>query len=171
MKDVELGKVESCAFEPCPDCPWRVSNRGRRSKHKVEGEKYGWFTQRNRDRLWAGMRRGEAMTCHPTDPRHPGSPEDAKTKECAGALILQQRELVVLDRLMKAGDDSSQTLRRYKKLRPGGLTRDGLAILAWNAQFGAVPLMGGREMGRPNLNAEVEVAPGKLPWPPEGIEL
>jgi hypothetical protein len=32
----------------------------------------GWYTKANLQRLWAGMRRGEDMTCHPTDPDKPG---------------------------------------------------------------------------------------------------
>lgn len=165
----EQQPVGMCAAEPCPDCPWRVANHGRRSGAKVEGESYGWFTQRNRDRLWARLRRGEAMTCHPTDPRDErhGAAPGTKTKECAGAVILQQRELVILQRLLRS--DADTALASYRTARPAGLTREGMAVLAWNAQMGAVPLLGGRQMGRPNLNAAVAVGPGRLAWPPRSV--
>ncbi len=79
----------------CKECPWRKSNQGKRTKG-------GFYTKANLRRLWAGLRTGEApgMTCHGADPR--GKAIDAEPVEdlggeskveCAGALLLVQREL------------------------------------------------------------------------------
>jgi hypothetical protein len=170
--------VDVCAKEPCPHCPWRTANRGRKTKHKVDGPKggYGWFSAKNRQRLWAALKRGEAMICHPTDASDPryGAPEHAQARECAGALILQQRELMVLDKMFLAAkaegvpekDVYKTVWRRYRKERPGGLTREGAAQLMLAFPFGSVPILGGRRaMGEPNLMAEVEAGKGKLTWP------
>ena len=93
---------------PCAQCPWRMSNRGKRIKTKYAS--YGWYTKKNLQRLWAGLRTGEApgMTCHPTDPDNERPedwkevPKEAKTKECAGALLLIQRELDLFKKDIKA---------------------------------------------------------------------
>ena len=84
---------------PCAACPWRKSNQGKPHPH-------GWYTKKNLERLWAGLRSGEApgMTCHPTDLNnevpegHRAPPETVEAKECAGALILVIRELKLLEK-------------------------------------------------------------------------
>lgn len=163
-----MSDVSPCADEPCQDCPWRTSNVGRRSPMKVVNETYGWFSAKNRRRLWAKLRRGEAMTCHPTDPRHPGVAEGVKTKECAGALILQQREFMVYQALF-AELGADEALAEYRRRRPGGLTRKGIVAIAWNGLYGHVPFFGGRQQGRPDLNADVSLGDGKLPWPTKEV--
>lgn len=83
-----------CAPKACVACPWRKANQGKPHPH-------GWYDQSNLDRLWRGLRTGEApgMTCHPTDTNnlvpegHREPPESAVRHECTGALILVQREL------------------------------------------------------------------------------
>ena len=54
------------AKSPCQACPWRVENHGKRHPD-------GWYTKANLRRLWSGIRRGEEMSCHPTDPSNPVS--------------------------------------------------------------------------------------------------
>ena len=77
-------------------------------------------TLSNIRRLWAGMRRGEHMTCHPTDPHNPviekalakgiqPAPESARTIQCIGAVILQQREWMVFQ------DVYGGNLARYRR--------------------------------------------------------
>lgn len=123
--------------KPCPDCPWRKSNQGKPHPH-------GWYSRRNLRRLWAGLRSGKApgMTCHPTDPDnlvpegHRGAPEGSRPKECAGALLLVQRELRKLEK----------TPERYLKENRDGLTRSGVAFWALercvlaNTPFGGTSL-------------------------------
>lgn len=105
--------------KPCQDCPWRKSNQGKPHSH-------GWYTIQNRRRLWAGLRTGEApgMTCHPTDPNndvpdgHRTPPKGSQAKECAGALLLVQREL---NRFQK--DPKGYCKARGRR----GLSKEGIA--------------------------------------------
>ena len=130
---------------PCSACPWRRENQGKRHPG-------GWYSLKNLKRLWSGLRRGVAMSCHPTDPRNPvpeGMPTpnvgDA-THECTGALILQQREL------MLAQENFHSDTREYRKARPFGMPRAGFAQLVARALFGGTIALPGQAMARPNLN-------------------
>lgn len=140
------GPVEEAQLKPCAQCPWRTENHGKRHPG-------GWYTKANRQRLWARLRRGDSMTCHPTDPTNPvpegmaPAPEHATTHECAGALILQQRELMYLQ--------SAPDLKSYRRSRPSGLTVEGIQELISRALFGGVPMIGGRKMAEPDLNEPV----------------
>lgn len=144
--------VQPALKNPCKDCPWRTSNQGKRHKD-------GWFTKANRDRLWAQMRRGESMTCHMTDQDNPVPegyktvPETATTHECAGALILQQREF------MKLQEECEADIPTYRKRWPRGLTKDGIMTILHRHLYGGQPFLGYREMSTPNLNAEVSHEP------------
>jgi hypothetical protein len=107
---------------PCAECPWRAANAGKPSP-VVDGHRYRWYSKANLSRLWAGLRRGEMMTCHPTDPRmiqRSGKtvPESATTFICAGATILVQRELVLFQ--------EGSGVPAYRRARPRGLTRLGM---------------------------------------------
>ena len=143
--------------EPCLACPWRQENHGKRHPD-------GWYTRANRTRLWSKLRRGDQMSCHPTDPTNPVSdraqeqgyrpaPEHADKRVCIGALILQQREVTL------AGEAVS--LGAYRKTRPRGLTTEGIARVVERVIFDGTPF-GGPKMGRPNLNFAVAHDP--LPW-------
>lgn len=131
----------------CLACPWRLANQG--TAHPD-----GWYTQKNLSRLWARLRRGGDMSCHPTDPTVPISdkakaagyriaPEHAEVRECVGAHVLKQREL------MRAQD--YPTPAAYRRANPLGLTREGLAAILSRAIFGSTPL-DGRTMPIPDLN-------------------
>lgn len=145
---------------PCKDCPWRTANQGKRHPD-------GWYTVKNLRRLWTGIKDGEAQSCHPTDPNNEVSPaaqaagyrpapEGSAVLECRGAVILAQREMMLLSH--RYGDDVSA----YRRARPRGLTRRGIAAVAMRIAFGHVALLGGKPMGRPDLNAEVSHP--ALPW-------
>jgi hypothetical protein len=98
------------------------------------------------------MRRGERMTCHPTDPRmvewpgYEGTGNSREVRECAGALILQQREFEVCQ------SDYKANVAQYRRERSMGLTKDGLRAILHRALFGATPLGGGLPMASVNLN-------------------
>jgi hypothetical protein len=120
--------------DPCAACPWRASNQGKRHPD-------GWYTKANLRRLWAKLRAGENMTCHPTDRDNPVSPravaagyrvagEHAKTRECMGSVILQQREFTYLQ------DDCAVDLARYRREHPRGLTQAGVLAMVHRAMFG-----------------------------------
>ena len=139
--------LREAAESPCVHCPWRTSNQGKRHPD-------GWYAKKNLRRMWAGLRRGESMSCHPTDPRNLGSPravqagyrpapETAVTRECCGALILQQRELALLQ------GPYSTNLARYCRERRGGLTKMGIARLVNRMIFGHCDSW---PMTRPALN-------------------
>lgn len=138
------GRVEAATPKPCVDCPWRTENHGRRHAD-------GWFTKANRARLWARLRRGEAMTCHRTDPDNPVPdgyrtvPETATTHLCAGAEVLQQREVM---KLQAIGGDVSAYRRRW----PRGLTTEGLRAIVVRHLYGGVPMVGGVPLGKVNLD-------------------
>lgn len=113
------------------------------------------------------MRRGEKMTCHPTDPRMSDvvdegysdfrpAPEGAETRECAGALIVAQREMMVLQQ------EFASDVRLYRRGRPKGLTREGILSVVSRAMFGGT-ILGGLPMAKPNLN-EPDVGHPALPW-------
>lgn len=163
------------AKTPCAACPWRLSNQGKRHPN-------GWYTKANLRRLWKGLRRGEPMSCHPTDPHNPVTPEDEaaghkpapegmEPRECAGSLIVCQREAVIFDAIAKEPevDATKSGLRAYRERRKGGMTREGLAEVISRYFFGGTPL-GGGEMSRPDLN-DSDVGHPDLPWPPRSVKL
>lgn len=92
------------------------------------------------------MRRGDTMTCHPTDHAMTQAtggrvPESVQTHECTGAIILIQRELQYLQ--------ESPDYRTYRQAHPRGLTRDGAAEMISRLLFGGVMAA---STARPNLN-------------------
>lgn len=145
-------KLEAACPQPCDACPWRTANHGKPHPH-------GWYRAKNLARLWAKLRRGETMSCHPTDPDNlvpegaPQVPDDRETHECAGALVLVQRELT------KVNSFDKPAVPQYRKAHGRGLTQHG--VLAWieRIMFGGVPLVGGVKVTRPDLNAEVSHPP------------
>jgi hypothetical protein len=144
------GPVEVCKHEPCAACPWRRSNLGKPSP-LVENQKYRWYTAANLKRLWAQLRKGDPMTCHPTDPMMRQATgnyvkDHTVTYECTGAVILQQREFQYLSDIIERGG----SIKDYRRQHPRGLTADGAECLLARLIWGGTPLA--RRMGRPNLN-------------------
>lgn len=160
------------ANTPCAHCPWRASNQGKRHPN-------GWYTKANLRRLWKGLRRGEAMSCHPTDVNNPVTPEDEaaghrpapegmEVRECAGAVILCQREVMVFQEIAKHYKPGA-SMREYRRLRSRGLTLDGLGEIVSRVLFSGTPLTSG-DMSKPDLNHD-DVRHPDLSWPPDGVEL
>lgn len=144
--------IQPAATTPCSACPWRKSNHGKRNAG-------GWYTKANLRRLWAGLRRGERMSCHPTDQRmndDPGQtvevPDHVQPRECAGALLMVQRELNLLEALDKT---EPEPVRAYLSQRPRGLTRRGLganiqrAMLPWPGEVPFVAVQDTPDVGLP----------------------
>jgi hypothetical protein len=150
---------------PCPACPWRAANQGRRHPGH-------WYTQANLRRLWAGLRSGEDMSCHPTDPGNPvpegmkGAPRGARVLECAGAHILRQREFMRFQHILlrEAHDDLSTGLRLYRERHPRGLTKAGIMAIVARHVFGSVPLLGSGVLPHPDLREPGITGPGLVPW-------
>lgn len=91
--------MKNDATPPCKGCPFRPENFGKRT----DG---GFYTKKNIRRLWSGVRRGEVMICHATDPNahetgSPAKPKPGQIKEggervCLGALALYRQEEALL---------------------------------------------------------------------------
>lgn len=152
MED-ELKKVVPACPNACSFCPWRLSNqRSKPDPHK-------FYTLGNLARLWKGLRNGARMSCHPTDPRmaefegYEALAVRESTNECTGALIIVQREWMVFQNLALENPKSKKTLQTYKKLRPNGMTREGLILIAERAMFGGT-FLNPVAMARPNLGDE-----------------
>ena len=117
----------------CAHCPWRLANQGKRHPH-------GFYSKKNLQRLWAGMRRGERMSCHPTDSRmaeFEGYEQTAVREtmhECAGYLILVQRELAKFGHICKQREKLGlkDGYAVYRREHPMGLLREGLTVHSFN---------------------------------------
>lgn len=135
-------KLVAASPQPCVHCPWRLANQGR------QPDPHGFYTAASLHRLWNGLRTGNApgMTCHPTDPQmdafdgYEATAARERTHECAGALILELRELAVFEWFtrqveaeVRAGVKlrGGEAYRRYRRARKGGLNRAALAELVW----------------------------------------
>lgn len=148
------------AKSPCVHCPWRIENHGK--PHPS-----GWYTKKNLRRLWAGMRAGERMSCHPTDASNPvteadqkagykPAPEDAKMRECAGSVILQQREVQRFGDIVDA-DPGGNAIRTYRQMWPKGLTREGLMAVVSRATMtwpGEIPMRRDHDLNEPVATAD-----------------
>lgn len=120
------------AERPCAACPWLVANHGRPHPD-------GWYTKANRRRLWGGLRQGEMMTCHPTDPDNPApsdrpeavAPAGRPTRLCAGAWALIMVEVSHVDAELRRPGGS---FARYRAERPHpAMTKEGAAAQAMRA--------------------------------------
>jgi len=147
---------------PCAQCPWKLENQGTRHPG-------GWYTKANLRRLWGGLRRGERMTCHPTDPDnavececHTAPPPGTVTRECAGSIIVLQRELQRLNDVVMAGGSFAD----YRRANPKGLTREGAACHLLSTALATNPITG-FQMGKPNLNDKSIGFPDLVPWVPK----
>ena len=150
--DDGLKQVEPACPVPCKFCPWRLTNQG----SKPDPHKF--YEQGNLARLWKGLRDGARMSCHPTDPRmaefegYEALADREVTHECAGALVIVQREFMVFQALAPA-HPKGKALTAYRKARPNGLTRYGLIAITERALFGGT-MLNPLAMAHPNLGDE-----------------
>lgn len=153
--------------KPCAHCPWRVENQGKRHKH-------GFYTKANLRRLWSGLKNGERMTCHPTDPEmaefegYEKTADREVTYECAGALILVQREVMrfqsqYTDTIDPTPEATKAALKAYREKHPKGLTKVGLFRHMMAVAFDGNPMTGPRA-ATPDLNTEGIGHPDLVPW-------
>lgn len=123
--------VEPALPRACSHCPWRIGNQGKRTTD-------GFYSKANLQRLWNGMKQGELMTCHPTDPRMnefesaPRVSECATTHICTGATILVQREWMRFQAIAEA-NPGRDPYRIYRALDGPRMTREGLFATAMQA--------------------------------------
>lgn len=94
--------------KPCPTCPWLKANHGKPNPPGVESlrangvdDLHDWFSTKNLRRLWHGIRRGEGMLCHSTDPqadRYGGKKVDSGHERiCTGCVALAERHIRILE--------------------------------------------------------------------------
>lgn len=122
----------------CAQCPWRLSNHGKRHPH-------GFYTKKNLQRLWNQIRNGGyPQSCHLTDPSHPdhikvGAKPGAKAQECPGSVILIKRELLSL--CSKDHEVDNDKLADYLRDKKHGLTKNGLRywLLGRASQLAGTP--------------------------------
>lgn len=147
-----LHKVEPACPRPCSVCPWRLSNQGVKHAHD-------FYTKSNLARLWRGLRAGARMSCHETDPRmaefegYEALVDREVTHECAGALVLVQREWMLFQGMCEADPKGKRTLQQYRRARPNGLVREGLIALMERAMLGG-SVLNPVAMSLPNLGDE-----------------
>ncbi len=159
-----LGKVEPACPVPCKHCPWRLANQGSKP------DPHRFYTPGNLARLWKGLRAGARMSCHPTDPRmaefegYEDQADREVTNECAGALVLVQREWMVFQKMCEADPKGKRTLQLYRKQRPNGLLREGLVAIMERAMLGGT-VLNPVAMSRPNL-ADEEIGYPAIDRPP-----
>lgn len=82
------------------------------------------------------------------------APEGTEARECAGALILVQREFMHLQRTFHAN------IGEYRRARPSGLTRSGIMAILERA---VLVMPGQKPMPKPNLNEE-DIEHPTLTW-------
>lgn len=114
---------------PCPGCPWLIKNHGKPSPEIVAELRknnlhiWPWYTVTNARRLWSGIRRGEPMLCHETDPkasRYGG--KDATSgheRMCVGMMILVAKHV--------NGIQTFKSFKDYTAANPLGFTRRGFS--------------------------------------------
>jgi hypothetical protein len=142
-------KEPAVLTKPCAQCPWRLSNQGKRH--------FGsFYTKTNLRRLWNQVRGGGAQqSCHLTDPQHPdhiaaGAKPDSVASECPGSVILVMRELRKISEIDNGNVDKN-TVTEYLRMRKKGLTESGL--LYWvvsRHQLGGVQYLGGPKLPQVN---------------------
>lgn len=129
---------------PCRECPWRVSNQGRPVPDKYAGT----YDREQRLTLWSELReRGYQQACHLSasdrkmfpngdDPEWTAAgfqaiPDNARLRECGGAVAAALREMRLLD--------AEGSLEAYEQERPKGFTREVAALWALRMRGVVVP--------------------------------
>ena len=153
--DTDGEPIESCGSTACGTCPWLRSNHGK--KHSA-----GWYTKTNLRRLWGGMRQGENMICHATDPNsitYGGDKlvQPGHERPCVGALVLVKHSFNRLEELKSLKDYKTGVGQRMSK---GGMVRWAERIMF------AGTAMGGPELLMPNMQQDVGV-----PWQDDVLNL
>jgi hypothetical protein len=101
------------------------------------------------------------MSCHPTDPENEVPegqtpvPDHVQPRECTGALVLVQREVMRFQKIADDARTAREALRCYRLNHPRGMTKGGLQYLVSRAIFDGTALGNKHAMARPNLGAAV----------------
>lgn len=157
IERVEEDNVTDGCTAPCKGCPFLRENQGK----KTDG---GFYSVKNLRRLWSGVRQGETMICHATDPNahesgSPAHPKEGQIKPgnervCLGALFLFKRE----EQLMGGLGSFKQYAKHPRAAKPP-MTKMGFLRVVEAVMFANTPLGCTIEWLMPDMSANVG-----LPW-------
>ena len=145
---------EKCE-NPCATCPFLTKNHGRENpngfteKKKNDKSLIDWYDSRNLTRLWRdGIRKGEAMLCHSSDPeaaKYGGTnAKKGHEKLCTGSVILVYKHLKFLERTIKKLENPKLVQQLYRaKAGKYPMTKEGQAIWLWNFAIGKTNVFNG----------------------------
>jgi hypothetical protein len=149
------GENDACAHA-CATCPWLKQNHGKPHPQK-------WYTTTNLKRLWNGIRRGEGMICHATDPQsieYGGKGAQAgHERMCIGSLVLVIRSL----RRLEHGD-----LKAYRAGVGLRMTKPGMLEWAGRIMMAGTPLGPRRQVLPAVINGSPEIG---VPWPDDVLNV
>lgn len=168
---------------PCSTCPFRRKNFGKpnpegfdpkRAEAERGGRFFDWYSEANLRRLWTkGLRHGEAMICHATDPgaaAYGGKPAAPGCERlCVGALAVVFLHAKFVENFLNENPTSkpAETLRAYRAAAGRfPMSREGL--VSWTLQINT-GRAGGRIIGvglpLPASLSSAAVKAVGVPWP------
>lgn len=152
----------------CGGCPFKKSNFGKETPNP-ELTDYDWYSEENMKRLWDGLRDGEDMVCHSSDPDSVEYGSECKIKDshtphlCYGALLVIFRHAKAFEKMLNEHPDSPDTAYKNYVRQCGSekpMTMRGLTEFIMKVNFGRTSLLGGLPMPK---NIKDDDAVG-LPW-------
>lgn len=117
----------------CATCPWRKANQ----ENPPANLPKEWYTRKNLDRLWNGVRTGKTPNhiCHALDPdaKDYGGPEKSGgvKQVCAGMTFLLIQEVNAMN--------AAGTLKGYQEAREKPLSKRGALVVLEQSVFGGYP--------------------------------
>jgi hypothetical protein len=162
---------------PCATCPFLKSNFGKPSPEGFDPRRataqhgrrfYDWYSLENLRRLWnGGIRKGEVMICHATDPGaevYGGkSAAPGNERPCLGSIAVVIRHLKFIEGLIKEGRQPNEWPKLYRAAAgPYPLTKAGMFAWAMMVNTGRTDLLGGMPIPESLPAAAVEAC--GVPW-------
>lgn len=161
---------------PCATCPFVRANFGRpnpsgydprTAECKHGRDFYDWYSPENLRRLWtSGIRNGEVMICHATDP---GAAEyggkaaaPGNERPCIGSLAIVLLHMKYIERLVEEGKTKNWKNVYQEAAGAYPLTQEGMFAWAMMISAGRTDLFGGMKIPA-SLSAEAVEACG-VPW-------
>jgi hypothetical protein len=168
----------------CKTCPFLLANFGKPNPPGYDPEKmnaertdggqfHDWYSLKNLRRIWAeGMRHGEVLQCHATDPNAEvyGGKRTASGSErvCVGVLAVVLRHMEFYNALLEAEPDIKPAAARRRYVAVAGkypMSKQGMLAWALMIGMGRTDMLGGLMLPR-HLDAATVEAVG-VPWKDE----
>jgi len=167
-----------CA-KACATCPFLRANHGKpnpegydpKRASKEHGHQFhDWYSTKNLARLWnGGLKRGEGMVCHATDPgahEYGGkSAPPGNERLCVGALAVVAKHVMFFKALIEGEPDikPAESRRRYRAAAGKyPMPPEGLFGWVWQMGLGRTDILGGLSIPE-SLEAETVESVG-VPW-------